>query len=62
MRTCKVLKKVCRILPRMWNVSGCSKPVPFLGLSARGKEANGSCWRVVHFNCMGHHGGGKGRV
>eukprot|EP00271_Cylindrocystis_brebissonii_P004939 TRINITY_DN16896_c0_g1_i1.p1 TRINITY_DN16896_c0_g1~~TRINITY_DN16896_c0_g1_i1.p1 ORF type:complete len:608 (-),score=56.47 TRINITY_DN16896_c0_g1_i1:670-2493(-) len=51
---CKQYKRACKILPRMWNVSGCSKPVPYLGLNARGKEANGSCWRVVHFNCMGH--------
>jgi len=42
-------------------VSGCSKPIPFLGLSARGREQNGSCWRVVHFNCMGHKGKRKGR-
>lgn len=51
---CKQYKKVCRILPRMWNVSGCSKPLPFLGLTARGKQANGTCWKIVHFNCLGH--------
>lgn len=57
---CKQYRSLCRILPRMWNVSGCTKPVPFLGLNGKGMQVNGSCWRVVHFNCMGHKRGGKG--
>lgn len=51
---CKNFPGFCRILPRMWNVSGCSKPYPFLGLTGRGKVVNGTCWRVVHFNCLAH--------
>ena len=57
---CKQYKKVCRILPRMWNVSGCTKPIPFLGLTARGKQANETCWKIVHFNCLGHVRGRQG--
>lgn len=60
MWVCKQFKRICKILPRMWNVSGCSKPVPFLGLGGLGKEANGTCWRIVHFNCMGHVRNKKG--
>ncbi|CAI5961138.1 unnamed protein product [Closterium sp. NIES-65] len=60
MWTCKQMPTRCRVLPRLWNVSGCTKPLPFLGLTSRGREANGSCWRIVHFNCMGHMRGGQG--
>ncbi|GJP53895.1 hypothetical protein CLOM_g13012 [Closterium sp. NIES-68] len=60
MWTCKQMPNRCRVLPRLWNVSGCTKPLPFLGLTSRGREANGSCWRIVHFNCMGHTRGGQG--
>ncbi|GJP33146.1 hypothetical protein CLOM_g6865 [Closterium sp. NIES-68] len=42
----------CRTLPKIWNVSGCSKP-RFLGLNARDKDQNGTCWRMAHFNCIG---------
>lgn len=42
----------CRTLPKIWNVSGCSKP-RFLGLNARDRDQNGTCWRTLHFNCMG---------
>eukprot|EP00271_Cylindrocystis_brebissonii_P009781 TRINITY_DN2502_c0_g1_i2.p1 TRINITY_DN2502_c0_g1~~TRINITY_DN2502_c0_g1_i2.p1 ORF type:complete len:404 (+),score=46.32 TRINITY_DN2502_c0_g1_i2:858-2069(+) len=42
----------CRTLPKIWNVSGCAKP-RFLGLNARDRDQNGTCWKVAHFNCMG---------
>ncbi|GJP47772.1 hypothetical protein CLOM_g6942 [Closterium sp. NIES-68] len=60
MHICKHNPHRCRILPRLWNVSGCTKPLHFLGLSARGKEENGNCWHIVHFNCMGYGKGQRG--
>ncbi|GJP39139.1 hypothetical protein CLOM_g23534 [Closterium sp. NIES-68] len=63
MHICKHNPHRCRILPRLWNVSGCTKPLHFLGLSARGKEENGNCWHIVHFNCMGYgKARGEGRL
>lgn len=49
---CMSSPEKCRTLPKIWNVSGCAKP-RFMGLNARERDQNGTCWKTVHFNCMG---------
>ncbi|GJP31584.1 hypothetical protein CLOM_g14028 [Closterium sp. NIES-68] len=55
-RVCMLMPHRCRLMPRLWNVAGCSSP-PFLGFGPKGREANGTCWQNLHFNCIGHKKG-----